>query len=104
VRRVSTTIGAVEVAACTAGLHPHVLSATYAKGTFTGLFCVNAKGFGTYTQGSVSGFGSVTTMGRTTVIGALGKNLALFGSTNRTKSAFVELAPTPIKVGTVALS
>ncbi len=89
---------------CTAGLHPHVLNARYARGNFTGLFCVNVKGFGTYTQESVSGSGSVTTMGRTTVIGALGKNLALFGSTNGTKSAFVELAPAPVKLGTFTLS
>jgi hypothetical protein len=85
---------------CTAGLHAHVLSATYAKGTFTGLFCANAKGFGTYTQGILTGFGSVTTVKGTTVIGALGKNLLLAGSTSGTKSSFVELAPTPIKFGT----
>ena len=89
---------------CAAGLHPHVLNATYAKGTFTGLFCVNDKGFGTYTQGALSGFGSVTTVNDSTVIGALGKNLALAGSTNGTKSSFVELAPTPIKFGTFTLS
>jgi len=34
--------------------------------TFTGLFCVNAKGFGTYTQGLLSGFGSVTVVKGTT--------------------------------------
>ena len=98
------TIGAVEVTPCTAGLHAHVLSATYASGTFTGLFCVNAKGIGTYTQGAVSGFGSVTVVKGTTVISALGKDLFLAGSTNGTKSSFVESAPAPIKLGTFTLS
>ena len=68
---------------CAAGLNAHVLSATYAKGTFTGLFCVNAKGVGTYTQGTVSGIGAVTVVKGTTVIGALGKNLALGGVDER---------------------
>ena len=40
------------ISQCTAGLDAHVLTATYASGTFTGLFCVNGKGFGTYTQGN----------------------------------------------------
>ena len=35
---------------------------------------------------------------------ALGKNLALAGTTNGTKSAFVELAPAPVKAGTFTLS
>lgn len=43
---------ATPISQCTAGLHAHVLTATYASGTFTGLFCVNGKGFGTYTQGN----------------------------------------------------
>ena len=98
------TIGAVEVAACTAGLHAHVLIATYAKGTFSGLFCVNANGFGTYTQGSLSGFGWVTVVKGTTAIAALGNNLFLVGTTKGTKSSFVELAPTPMKFGTFTLS
>ena len=89
---------------CAAGLHAHVLSATYATGTFTALFCVNAKGFGTYTQGILTGFGSVTVVKGTTIIGAVGKNLLLAGTTNGTKSSFVELAPTPIKFGTFTLT
>jgi len=40
----------------------------------------------------------------TTVIAALGKNLALLGSTNGRNSVFVELAPAPIKLGTFKLS
>ena len=92
------------ISPCAAGLTAHTLSATYAKGTFSGLFCVNAKGVGTYTQGTVSGTGTVTTVKGTTVIAALGKNLALAGSTNGTKSGFVELAPAPVKAGTFTLS
>ena len=98
------TIGAVEVPLCAIGLTPHVLNASYAKGTFTGLFCVNAKGVGTYTQGALSGFGWVSVVKGTTVIAALGKNLLLAGSTNGTKSSFLELAPAPIKFGTFTLS
>jgi hypothetical protein len=102
------TIGAVEVLhevpLCATGLTPHVLNASYAKGTFTGLFCVSAKGFGIYTQGALSGFGWVTVVKGTTVIAALGKNLLLAGSTNGTKSSFLELAPAPSKFGTFTLS
>ncbi len=98
------TIGAVEVDVCSLGLTPHVLTATYANSTFVGLFCVNAKGFGTYTQGALSGFGWVTVVKGTTVIAALGKNLLLAGSTNGTKSSFLELAPAPSKFGTFTLS
>ena len=88
---------------CAVGLQAHVLSATSTQGTFTGLFCVNANGVGTYTQGTVSGIGTVTTVKGTTVVAALGKNLALAGTTNGTKSAFVELAPAPVKAGTFTL-
>jgi hypothetical protein len=78
--------------------------ARYAAGIFTGLFCVNGKGFGTYTQGILTGFGWVTVVKGTTAIAALGKNLFLVGSTKGTKSSFLELAPTPIKFGTFKLS
>ncbi len=85
-------------------LTPHVLNATYGTiNTFTGLFCVNAKGIGTYTQGTVSGIGTFITVNGVTTIGALGKNLALAGATNGTKSAFVELAPVQA-IGTFTLS
>ena len=40
----------------------------------------------------------------TTVIAALGKNLALAEFTNGTKSGFFELAPAPFKIGTFTLS
>ena len=91
------------ISPCAAGLTPHKFAATYGTQTFTGLFCVNTRGIGTYTQGTVSGFGSVATVGRTTVITAVGKNLALFGSTNDTKNGFVEVAPVRA-IGTITLS
>jgi uncharacterized repeat protein (TIGR02543 family) len=89
---------------CAAGLHSHVLTAAYGNSTFTGLFCVNGTGIGTYTQGAVSGIGTITVVKGTTVVAALGKNLALAGSTNGTKSSFVELAPAPIKLGTFTIT
>ena len=89
---------------CSAGFNVHVLTATYRAGTFTGLFCVNAKGIGTYTQGTVSGWGSVTVRNGTTTIIALGHNLALLGRTNGTRSGFIEFAPAPIKLGTFTLT
>ncbi len=92
------------VSPCAAGLTAHMLSATYHTGTFTGLFCVNAKGVGTYTQGTVSGTGTVTVFRGVTFITAWGKNLVLLGSTNGTKSGFIELAPSPFKFGTFTLT
>jgi uncharacterized repeat protein (TIGR02543 family) len=89
---------------CAARLSPHVLHATYATGTFTGLFCVNGKGVGTYIQGAVSGIGAVTVVKGTTVIAALGKNLLLLGATNGTISKFAEPAPSPNRNGTFTLS
>ncbi len=91
----SCTIGAVEVEVplCASGLTPHVLNTTYPNGSFTGLFCVNARGFGTYTQGTVSGWGWVTKFWGATFFGAFGKHLLLGGATNGTKSGFVEVAP-----------
>ena len=88
---------------CAAGRTPHVLNATYGTSTFTGLFCVNTNGIGTYTQGTVSGIGAVITMRGRTFVGALGKNLLLRGSTNSTKSGFVEVAPVRA-IGTFTLS
>ncbi len=88
---------------CAAGLTPHVLNATYGTSTFTGLFCVNAHGIGTYTQGTVSGIGAVFTVRGKTFVGALGKNLLLRGATNDTKSGFVEVAPVRA-IGTFTLS
>jgi YVTN family beta-propeller protein len=89
---------------CAAGLNAHVLTATYPAGTFTGLFCMNAKGIGTYTQGAVSGLGSVTVRNGTTTVIALGHDLALLGTTKGTRSGFIEFAPAPIKLGTFTLT
>lgn len=97
------TIGAVEVNQCASGLTPYVLNATYPDGSLTGLFCVNARGFGNYTQGSVSGWGWVTTFRGTTFVGALGKNLYLGGAIYSTKSGFVEVAPVKA-IGTFSLN
>ena len=90
---------------CGAGLNAHVLTATYHAGNFIGLFCVNAKGIGTYTQGGVSGWGSVAVRNGTITILALGQNLFLLGRTKgTTRSEFIELAPGPIKHGTFTLT
>jgi hypothetical protein len=88
---------------CASGLTAHVLNATYRNGSFTGLFCVNAEGFGTYTQGPVSGWGSVTTIRGTTFVGAFGNNLRLRGATNDTKNGLVEVAPLKA-IGTFTLN
>ncbi len=42
---------------CASGLSLHILKASYAQSSFSGYFCVDAHGFGTYTQGTVSGSG-----------------------------------------------
>jgi hypothetical protein len=89
---------------CAAGLNAHVLTATYPAGTFIGLFCVNAKGMGTYTQGTVSGWGSVTLGNGATTIVAFGHDLALLGTTKGTHSGFIEFAPAPIKLGRFTLT
>ena len=91
------------VSPCAVGLAPHTLTATYGTHAFTGLFCVNAKGVGTYTQGTVSGIGAITTVKGTTSIAALGKSLSLLGATNGTTSVFVELAPN-LAIGKFTLS
>ena len=100
------TIGAVEVGVCATGLRPRVLTATYATGTFTGLFCLNAKGIGTYTQGAVSGAGRIYAVNGRTDIVAYGTNLRLTGSRTPTPSSskFTEVAPLPVKTGEFTLT
>ncbi len=98
------TIGAVEPVHCATGLHPHVLTATYATGTFTGLFCLNGKGYGTYTQGGVSGPGHVYALKGYTIITASGTQVRMLGITKGTYSKFTEVAPVPIKTGTFKLT
>jgi hypothetical protein len=51
----------------------------------------------------VSRIGAVTTVKGTTIIGPLGKNLVLLGSTNDKQSGFIELAPMT-SIGTFTLS
>ena len=101
---IAGSLPASATALCATGFKPQILTATYGTSTFTGLFCVNAKGVGTYTQGTVSGIGTVVVVNGTTIIGALGKNLALVGATKGTTSGYIELAPAPIKLGTFTLS
>ena len=98
------TIGAVEVPRCAAGLHPYVLNASYPKGTFTGLFCVNAKTYGTYTQGGVTGPGRVYVFKGYTIIIASGTQVRLEGITKGTYSKITEIAPKPVKTGTFKLT
>ena len=98
------TIGAVEVTQCATGLRPHDLTATYATGTFTGLFCLNGKGYGTYTQGGVSGPGHVYALKGYTIITASGTQVRMLGITKGTYSKFTEVAPVPIKTGTFKLT
>ncbi len=90
------------VPTCAAGLTAHLLNATYATGTFTGLFCVNANGDGTYTQYSpglpateqtLTGTGHIRKNQGTTSIQAYMpafRNLNLVGSINGTVSSFGE--------------
>jgi hypothetical protein len=96
---------------CGTALSPYFLTATYATGTFTGLFCVNAAGTGTYTQYSVpagtqtaTGTGTVKVVGRTTAIAASGTGLALLGELTASSSTFTETAPAPMKTGTFTLA
>lgn len=100
----SFTVAPSTLAPCASGLQAHALRASYGTSTFTGLFCVNAKGVGTYSQGTVQGIGTITVVEGVTSISAFGKNLALVGVTNGTHSGFIEFAPAPIKLGTFTLS
>jgi hypothetical protein len=102
---VATQLYSITVASsCGAGLTTHVLSATSRTGSFTGVFCVNVFGSGTYTQGAVHGTGTITSSGGVTHISAFGTNLALIGQKTTTTSTFTETAPPPAKAGTFTLS
>jgi hypothetical protein len=76
------------------------MDATSHTGDFFGLFCVNASGVGTYTQGTQQGAGTVTTTNGTRRVTAFGTNLALLGE----GGTFTETAPAPEKAGTFTLS
>jgi len=89
---------------CAAGLTPYFITATSRTGNFTGFFCVNGSGTGTYRQvGGPTGSGTVITSGGSTRITGFGTNLALLGVENGSFSTFVETAPKPEKAGTFTL-
>jgi hypothetical protein len=101
----------VKVVSPCGSLTAYFLSATSATGNFTGLFCVNAAGTGTYTQYSVpagiqtaTGTGMVKVVGGTTALSASGTKLALLGEKTSTIDTFTETAPVPMKTGTFTLS
>lgn len=85
-------------------LTPFLLNATSRTGIFTGLFCVNVFGTGTYSQGAVHGTGTITSAGGVTRITAFGSGLALLGQKTTTTSTFTETAPAPDKAGTFTLT
>jgi hypothetical protein len=92
------------VSPCGAGLTPYFLSAASHTGNFTGIFCVNGSGTGTYVQsGGAHGTGTVTTAAGSTRITAFGTDLALVGEVNAWSSTFTETAPAPQKAGTFTL-
>jgi uncharacterized repeat protein (TIGR01451 family) len=84
---------------CATGLTPDFLSATARTGDFTGLFCLNAAGTGTYTQYSptdvvtATGTGTVTVVGSLTRVTAFGTDLAVLGQTAGSSSTYTETAP-----------
>jgi hypothetical protein len=89
---------------CSPALTTIALSATARTGDFTGVFCVNAAGSGTYLQGTVHGTGTVTSAHGVTAVSAFGPDLALLGQKTTTTSAFTETAPAPMKAGTFTLT
>lgn len=90
---------------CGAGLTPYFLSATARTGNFTGFFCVNTTGTGTYLQsGGATGVGTVAITAWSTAVTAYGANLALMGQeATGGWSTFAETAPAPEKAGTFTL-
>ena len=101
----NATAEQVKVISPCGSLTAYFLSATSTTGSFTGLFCVNASGSGTYSQnGGATVTGQVLTSGATTWISASGTKLALLGEKSSTINTFTETAPVPMKTGTFALS
>ncbi len=89
---------------CAGGFSFYFLSATARTGSFTGFFCVNVFGTGTYTQaGGAHGTGTITSSGGVSRVTASGTNLALIGQKTTTTSTFTETAPPPAKAGTFTL-
>ncbi len=95
---------------CGANLTPYLLTASSHTGNFTGLFCVNGAGSGSYSQygaGNVvvaTGTGTVKASGTLTMVSASGRNLALLGQKTTTTSTFTQTAPGPMKAGTFSLT
>ena len=101
----NATAEQVKVVSPCGSLTAYFLSATYATGSFTGLFCVNASGTGTYSQnGGPTVTGTVKISGTTTAIAASGAHLVLLGQKTSTYSSFTETAPAPMKSGTFTLA
>ena len=82
---------AQRVTGCPTGQTSHLMTAATNVGTIFGLFCVNPRtDAGSYQQqalgskGPVSGSGTVVISGSSSVIGAVGQNLALGGSSSGT--------------------
>ncbi len=95
----------VKVASPCGSLTAYFLSATYAGGSFTGLFCVNAAGTGTYAQnGGTAVTAKVLSSGATTAVSASGTGLVLLGQKTGTSGTFTETAPAPMKTGTFTLT
>ncbi len=95
----------------------YFLSATAKAGNFTGLFCVNANGDGTYTQYSpgppvvqtLKGTGHVKVMPHSVITiqasGATSKIFSLVGTTNGKSSSFSETGTgLTTKTGTFTLT
>jgi len=101
----NATAEQVKVVSPCGSLTAYLLSATSSAGSFTGLFCVNSAGTGTYSQnGGPTVTGTVKISGTTTAIAASGPNLVLLGQRTSTYSTFTETAPTPMKTGTFTLA
>jgi hypothetical protein len=88
----------------TAGITPYIVTATGHTGSFTGLFCVNSAGSGTYTQsGGAHGAATVGFSYGGVRITAFGSSLAFMGQSSNRSNAFLETAPAPVKAGTFTL-
>ena len=97
-----------QVTGCPGGQTSRLMTAATNVGTIFGLFCVNPKtGAGSYQQeavsgkGPASGSGTVVVFGSSSVIGAVGQNLVLGGSSigsgKRVGNVFVEALPLAAK-------
>jgi hypothetical protein len=65
---------------------------------------LNGKGYGSYTQGGVSGFAHVYHVNGYTIVVAVGAQVRLLGVTKGTYSKITEVLPKPVKAGTFSMS